>query len=147
MDAEHEFPGIMRHGLTDEDAPSEDETGWFSVDATDGKHEFPGIMRHGLTDEYAPSEDDRDTGWLSDDATDDSNDGGDTPSETTPSNMVYGEWNDEDEARRDLWEKRMMTRRDRVRAGQDPEKSACWSMRNKNAMTDVLKRKFASSNA
>ena len=147
MDAEHEFPGIMRHGLTDEDAPSEDETGWLSVDATDDKHAFPGIMRHGLTDEYAPSEDDRDTGWLSDDATDDSNDGGDTPSETTPSNLVYGEWHDEDEARRDLLEKRMMNRRDRVRAGQDPEKSACWSVRNKNAMADELKRKFASSNA
>ena len=120
MDAEEDFPGLMSFGLTDDDPESSDEADW-------------------------RTDDDSDPHFDSQTGTDDDSD---PHSDSSAGAFSYGEWKDGDEsAEAPEVDRSTMSRRDRIRFGHDPEKTSCWTARNKNRMADSLKRKFACSQA
>ena len=115
MDAEEDFPGLMSFGLTDDDPESSDEADWRTDDDSDPHF-----------DSQTGTDDDSDPHF-----------------DSSAGAFSYGEWKDGDEsAEAPEVDRSTMSRRDRIRFGHDPEKTSCWTARNKNRMADSLKRKF-----
>ena len=109
------------HGGTDDVA---DVPAWSWLDA---EEEFPGIIEMGLTDDD-PETEERD--W-----------DGEHSDECATDN----EWEEGDEPYLAPEPAAGLSRRARIRAGHDPEKTSLWTARNKNKMSDATKRRFAVS--